>query len=1244
MPSKPQSVNPDRPANASPATSGIFRALVERTADAVGDAYFNAVVRGLAELLGAECAFMSEVLPGDPPSVHLRAFWQNGPFPESVEYALAATPTEATLQAGELVIPQGVAEQFPGDRWLSDNRLSAYIAVALPNPNGAPLGHLGVSARKPLPADTELLAVLRIMAARASAELQRLDADEARRLSEAKFATAFRASPSLIAISDLDTGRFTDVSQSFETVLGYRPEDMVGRTALDVGLWTDPGQRQRVIDDVRAAGRALPREVELLTREGRRRTGLISAEIIQLDNRAYILSAIQDVTDYKAAMQALRAKDITYQMLFNAGNDAVFVYGLGMDGTPGRFIEVNDIACERLGYSREDLLHMTPLDIVAPESQMPAPAPGKRLLKEGTILFETLLITRDGHRIPVESNAHVFRLQGRTAVMSVVRDISERQRAEAIHRSQLAAMEASLDGIAILDDEFRFVYANHSLSELLRLDSDESLEGQPWTLLAAEDERPRIVADVQPELRNTRHWRGEILAPPVDGRQRAQEISLTALTDGGAVCVVRDITERREQDRALREAEEKYRTIFENSVEGIYQTTPGGRIISANPELARILGYNSVDELMAAGQTMVPNIYVDPGQRALLLRQMEEHGSYTDAEFELRKRDGTRIWVSDSARVVRDTDGRIAYYEGTLQNITARKEAEAALAQSEEKYRTLVDTSQDGVFISQNGRLVYVNSAFAQMLGYAAEDMEGLAFVDLIHPDDRADFTDRHAHRSAGEDAPNHYEIRMQKGAGKGDITASVNVGTILFRGDLALTGTVRDITEQKKAEQQLLHNAFHDDLTGLPNRAFFLDRLRHAMDRAARKDLPAFAVLFMDLDRFKLINDSLGHDFGDRLLVEISNRLKRCLRPADLIARHGGDEFTILVEDLDAAGGAAAVAERIHDELSQPFQIHGHELFTNASIGIVLHADHYKNPEELLRDADTAMYRAKALQESDFVLFDEAMHERVKKHLRLETDLRRALDRGELEMLYQPIINLSGMRLSGFEALLRWNHPRRGRLSPDEFLGVAEETGLILSIGRWILDTACTQARRWQAAFTDHRDLAISINIANRQFSHWELPEWIQSSLRTSGLAPASLRLEITENVFIENPGVAKDMLLQLKSLGVALQMDDFGTGYSSLSGIRNMPLDTLKIDRSFIRDIVQDPGDLAIVQTITRLARELEMDVVAEGVENSDQIALLREAGCHKGQGFYFARPMDVAQASAYIGRYHELNPTSR
>ena len=442
-----------------------------------------------------------------------------------------------------------------------------------------------------------------------------------------------------------------------------------------------------------------------------------------------------------------------------------------------------------------------------------------------------------------------------------------------------------------------------------------------------------------------------------------------------------------------------------------------------------------------------------------------------------------------------------------------------------------------------------------------------------------------------------------------------------------------QEIAARKAAEDQLHHDAIHDALTGLPNRALFLDRLTHAIAIARRRKDYLYAVLIIDIDNFKIVNDSLGHSVGDQLLVSLGMRLIECIRPGDAVVRLGGDEFGILLEDITGMGNATGVAERIERSLASPFLIEGSEIFTTASIGIALSTAGYETPEEVLRDADIAMYQAKAGGRSRYRVFEPGMHERAVERLRLETDLRRAVERKEFEVHYQPIFDLGSNSLIGYEALVRWHHPQFGFISPADFIPVAEETGIIVSIDRVVLREACRQLREWQHSVPGAASTFVSVNLSNKQMAQPDLVDYVMKVLKETDLRAACLKLEVTENVIIENPEATAEMLRHLRSLGVQIYIDDFGTGYSSLSYLHRLPIDGFKIDRSFIRRMGPQGENQEIVRTILVLARDLRIHVIAEGIETREQLELIRTMQCEYGQGFLFSKPVESAQARTYL-----------
>ena len=536
----------------------------------------------------------------------------------------------------------------------------------------------------------------------------------------------------------------------------------------------------------------------------------------------------------------------------------------------------------------------------------------------------------------------------------------------------------------------------------------------------------------------------------------------------------------------------------------------------------------------------------------------------------------------------------------------------------------LVEYSPEAIaLVDKDDRVQRINQEFTRMFGYTAEEAVGRYINDLIAPEDLHEEAGGLTRRVTSGITVAHETVRRRKDGTQ--VQVSILGAPVVGKGgQMTAFGIYRDISERKAAEEQLLHLAIRDDLTGLANRALFRDLVARSIGRGKRREEYACSVLVLDVDRFKVVNESLGHAIGDQLLRAIGRRLERCVRPGDTVARLGGDEFAIFLDDTRDVSDAIRVADRIQSELKQPFILGLREVFASASVGIALSTSGYDRPDDFVRDADLAMYRAKELGGARHEVFEARLHARAVALLQLETDLRRAVERDELRVHYQPIIAVATGRVTGFEALARWEHPQRGLVGPGEFIELAEDTGLIVPIGRWMMVQACRQVTEWHRLGGPWRDLSVSVNLSGRQLLYDNLPDEVALILMETGLDPARLKLEITESVIVENAARAVDMLTRLRALGVQLHMDDFGTGYSSLSYLHRFQIDTLKIDRSFIHAMGDQGENSEIVRTIVTLARNLGIDVIAEGVETNQQLAQLRALGCGQVQGFLFSRPV--------------------
>jgi diguanylate cyclase (GGDEF)-like protein/PAS domain S-box-containing protein len=593
-------------------------------------------------------------------------------------------------------------------------------------------------------------------------------------------------------------------------------------------------------------------------------------------------------------------------------------------------------------------------------------------------------------------------------------------------------------------------------------------------------------------------------------------------------------------------------------------------------------------------------------------------------------------WLSVSARPLIHQGGR-AGGVAVIRDITAARQADLDLRASEQRYTLAARGANDGLWdwdlLSDQ---IHYSPRWKAMLGYEEHELgtSPHEWLDRIEDGDREHFHVRlTAHwRRLLSPFEHAYRIRHRDGSVRWMLCRGLAVWDEQGR-PTRMAGSQTEITERKLAEQRLQHDALHDKLTGLPNRALFNDRLAQAIARVRRNQRHCFAVLFIDLDRFKVINDSLGHLQGDQLLIMLAERLRQRVRELDTVARLGGDEFSILIDTLSNLTEVTEIANRLQEALRKPFLLAGHEVYTSASIGIALSTPDYQLPEELLRDADIAMYHAKLRGKGGYALFEPAMRDRALNMLQLERDLRMALARGELRLHYQPIVFLEDQTIASFEALVRWQHPQRGMIAPTEFIPIAEETGEIIVIGRWVLDEACRQLRAWHGRYPHAQQLSVSVNVAGLQLSSSDLVGDVQHALAATGLAPTSLKLEITETALVEHHEAATAALRELRSMGVMICLDDFGTGYSSLSYLDRFPIDILKIDRSFIGHLGIGSSREGITQTIVTLAHSLGIQTVAEGVETDVQLERLRALSSCYGQGWLFARALDVEAVEALL-----------
>jgi len=806
-----------------------------------------------------------------------------------------------------------------------------------------------------------------------------------------------------------------------------------------------------------------------------------------------------------------------------------------------------------------------------------------------------------------------------------ITDISQQKQAQAALQQREARFRSlvqhATDMVCIMDADGNLVYQSPSIERQMGYTPAE-IVGMPATFWLHPDELPAIQAflsDIVAEPGSVRPFVYRCLHK--DGSWRWIDASVTNLLDDpairGIVINSRDITERKASDEQIR-----FQAGLLDTVEqAVIATDMTGTAIYWNRSAEELYGWTR-DEVLGrkVNELVVPQM--SRLQASEIITQLHAGTSWS-GEFLVQRRDETTFWVHVTGSPIHDSAGSLIGIVGVSTDISADRLQREQLTEVSATLQTMIDAAPLAVITLDNDHVVTSwNPAAERLFGWTADEAIG-QHTPIVPPDQTASFLAARSVTMAAESAVIDRDAQRQTKDGR---MVDVSVSSAPLRrpdGDTyASIAMITDITHRKDLESALIRQAFHDNLTGLPNRALMRDRIAHAL-LLARRNGAAVAVLFLDLDNFKVVNDTLGHMIGDQLLIDVARRLSAHIRESDTIARFGGDEFVILLSSVDRIDAAVEIGARIRAMFADPFVIDGREMLVETSLGIAIETDGTATPDDLLRQADEAMYQAKALGKNQYALYDRSTHTAMLNRLALESDLRGAPVRNELVVHYQPKVSLVTGRPIGMEALVRWQHPERGLVAPGAFIPIAEATGLIVPLGTWVLREACRQTAEWNRRNDADAAVGISVNLSARQFAQSSLEEQVRSILDETRLDPTCLTLELTESVIMDDAEEAVTRLHALKALGIRIAIDDFGTGYSSLAYLKRFPIDVIKIDRSFVSGMEESSEDTAIVSSIIGLAYMLGKTVVAKGVETARQLVLLRNMGCDRGQGYFFGRP---------------------
>jgi diguanylate cyclase (GGDEF)-like protein/PAS domain S-box-containing protein len=950
----------------------------------------------------------------------------------------------------------------------------------------------------------------------------------------------------------------------------------------------------------------------------------------------------KEITKRKAAEIALREAEAKYRNIFDEALE-----GMSQATPEGRFLSVNPAVAKMLGYDSPQELISTATDLaqdvwVNPNER----AQYLRQLEEHGFVrgVECQLKRKDGRHIWVSLNDRGVRgADGRLLYLEgFMEDITERKQAEAALRESLDSLQESqaIGGLGsyVLDIGTGVWTSSDVLDGLLGIDLEYDHTVAGWMALIHPDDRAGMAAYFAEEVVGKgRLFDKEYRICRQTDRAERWVHGIGRLEFGGMGQplkmrgVIKDITESKLSEMQLHDSEERYRTAFQTSQDAItISSLEDGRFVDVNLASLSMFGFER--EEVIGRSTLELDIWLDPEDRLRFLEAVRRESVCRNIEFQLRRKDGQKLWVLVSGSLI-ELDG-VPSLLLVVRDITAAKATAEALRASEKRYHTAFQTSIDAININRmdDGRFVDCNQAFLDMEGFEREEVIGKTSLEL---NVWADFRDRQAmvEMLRRESSCRGLEVQFRKKNGEifwGEMSGSL----MEIDGVPCILSITRDLSSAKAAESAIRSLAFFDPLTGLPNRRHLMERLRQPLDHGSGRG-HSHALLLVDLDHFKTLNDTLGHQTGDLLLQEVARRIVACTHEADTVCRLGGDEFVVVLEELskvaeEAAAQAKAVSEKILAAIDRPCLLDDHECLSTASIGIAVFGTRQGNTDEILQQAEIALYQAKAAGRNTLRFFSPALQAAVNARAALEEDLRQGIKEEQFLLYYQPQVERG--RVTGAEALVRWMHPTRGLVMPNDFIPLAEESRLILPLGDWVLEAACAQIALW-AGRKETAHLSVAVNISALQFCQPSFVEQVLATLVRTGANPDNLRLELTESMLVDNLDDIIAKMNELKSHGLRFSLDDFGTGYSSLSYLKRLPLDRLKIDRSFVNDMLVDATSGAIAQTILSLGRAMGISVIAEGVETEEQRGYLAGLGCHSFQGFLFSRPLPLEKYEAFL-----------